>query len=232
MTFLPSEELINQLDELSALCADARNNLNRINDKRNATDVQHQVLFISLVRTIKYFEAYLQLARSGFGEPAAALLRSIYEASLWMRWSLQSKQNAEIYFGASKGEAIRMLKKLLNRGLIQLNKYPEEKVAREMLNSHLKAVKLPSWDELARQSGLEDLHALIYPQLSAMSHGSLLFIGGRNNIISPVADSENILSFIPVANNIFRDCYILCEEWILHGRLHPVPDFRKLMAQS
>lgn len=235
MAFRPSDELTAQLDDLAAMCEEARNKLNEINNKRNSNDIQHQVLFISLVRAIKYFDAYLQLAKSGHGEPSAALVRSIYEASLWMRWSLQSKQNAEVYFNASKGEAIRMINKLLSRHLIQITKYPDQKVASEMLNSHFKAVKLPSWVDLARQTGLEDLHALIYPMLSAMSHGSLLFMGERimkNKTISPMSDSYNILVFVPVANNVFRDCFLLCEKWICHGRVHPITDVRNLMTQD
>jgi len=59
-------------------------------------DNMHQALFIDLVRVIKFFDAYLLLVRNGYGEPAACLIRSIYETDLWMRWSLISRENAEI----------------------------------------------------------------------------------------------------------------------------------------
>lgn len=231
MTFEPSRELTDELDALSTLCEEARKSLPRINEKRNPDDVQHQVLFISLVRVIKYFDAYLQLARTGYGEPAASLVRSVYEASLWMRWCLKSKENAETYFNASKGEAIRMINKLLSLKLKRLTDFPDNTVAQEMLSSRLKTLRLPSWDKLARETGLEGLHALVYPMLSAMSHGTLLFMGERNKNVSPTPDSENILPFIPVAHNVFRDCCLVCEQWILNGAYHPVPDVSKLMAQ-
>ncbi|MCX6141824.1 MAG: DUF5677 domain-containing protein [Ignavibacteriales bacterium] len=235
MTFEPFKELADELEVLSTLCQEAERALPTIDQKRNPNDTQHQVLFLSLVRVIKYFDAYLQLARTGYGEPAASLVRSIHEASLWMRWSLISKNNAEVYFNASKGEAIRIANKLLARNLIRLTNFPDQTLAQEMLKSHLKNFKFPSWDQLAKETGLEDLHSIVYPFLSAMSHGSWLFMGEgilKDKTVSPLPDFQNILPYLSIANNTFRDCYLVCKEWILHGRLHPVPDIRKLMTRQ
>lgn len=64
-----------------------------------------------------------------------------------------------------------------------------------MLKNELKAVEMPRWDELARESPLSDLHALIYPLFSGMSHGNMLSMGERifeDRGISPLADEKNI----------------------------------------
>ena len=213
----------------------AKMDLAFINQKRNPGDVQHQVLFICLVRVVKYFDAYLMLAEKGYGEPAAALLRSIYEASLWMRWSLISMENAETYFDGSKGEALRMLKSFFDRGLAKLTGIADQKRVEQTLGIRLKSYRLPKWAKLAEESGLADLHALIYPMLSGMSHGSMLFLGERvldDKSVSPIPDEKNVEPFISIANNILRDCHLVCRQWIVHGELHPIPDVRRLLSDS
>lgn len=213
----------------------AKRDLALIDQKRNPADVQHQVLFISLVRVVKYFDAYLMLAEKGYGEPAAALLRSIYEADIWMRWSLISRENAETYFNGSKDEALRMLESLLSRGFPQLAGMTDQARVRQLLGDRLKSHALPRWTKLARECGLEDLHALIYPMLSGMSHGNMLFLGERlhdGKLVSPTPDEKNVEPFIPIANNILRDCYLVCRRWIVDRELHPVPDVRRLLVHS
>jgi hypothetical protein len=235
MSFTLPNEVINKLNQLQDLNNSGRSTLTTINQKRNPNDVQHQVLFVSLVRVLKYFDGYLILAKGGYGEPAACVLRSVYEASLWMRWSLINKENAQKYFDGSKGEALRMAEKVFSRGLAQLRGAPDQEEARQLIKSSIKSLKLPPWEDLARDCGQYDLHVLIYPMLSAMSHGSMLFLGERvldDKSVSKVADEKNIEPFIPIANNVLRDCIFVCHEWIVNGRLHPVPDIRKLMTQN
>lgn len=235
MTFTLPDRLALKFAQLRELNDSVRASLPTINEKRNANDIRHQVVFISLVRVIKYFDAYLLLAENGYGEPAASLLRSIYEASLWMRWSVISDGNAQRYFDASKGEALRWGDKLFNRGLAQLANAPDQEEAKRLVKSSLKSFRLPTWEELAKDTGLADLHAVIYPMLSAMSHGSMLFLGERilgDKSVSPEPDEMNIELFIPIANNVLLDCSRVCHDWIVNGRLRPVSDIRKLMTRS
>ena len=235
MTFELPKKISDRLDEVARLCEDANKALPMINNTRNSHDVQHQVLFILLVRAIKYLDAYLFLARAGYGEPAISLVRSIYEASLWMRWSSKSKSNAEKYFDASKGESIRMANKLVSRNLARFTGPGNQKDFQEMLQDELAKTKFPTWEQLAAEVGQQDLHALIYPLLSAMSHGTLMSMGERlvkDKTLSPGPDSDNILPYISIANNVFNDCYLVCGEWVVNGKLRPVPDTRKLMKQE
>ena len=235
MTVNLSKKLKSDLELLKQLSDSAKISLGEIEKNRNANDTQHQVLMLSLVRAIKYFDAYLMLVENGYGEPAATLVRSIYETNLWMRWSLVKKENADRYFNASKGETLRMAKKLNDRGLARFVNAQNREEMTNLVIGEIKAFEMPRWEELARESGLSDLHALVYPILSGMSHGNLLSMGERileDKKVSPLADEKNIELFIPIANNVFRDCHLLCEEWIVNGKLHPIPNVRKLLIHK
>jgi hypothetical protein len=235
MDFSLPNRIQKKLQPLRELNDAAKKNLILINEIRNPSDVQHQTLFVNLVRVLKYFDSYLLLVQSGYGEPAAALLRSIYEANIWMRWSLVKPENAQLYFDGSKGEALRTLEKLLSKNLAKLNNAPDPEIIRERLRSKLKEWRLPRWDDMAGECGMGDIHAYVYPFLSAMSHGSWLFIGERildDKTGLPLPDEKNIEPFIAIANNTLRDCYLLCEEWIRNKKLHPLPDYRNLMTRS
>ncbi|MCK9209730.1 MAG: DUF5677 domain-containing protein [Ignavibacteriaceae bacterium] len=233
ISFSLPDNLLGKLCTLKDLNDAVKKDLILINEIRNASDIQHQVLFINLVRVLKYFDSYLLLVQKGYGEPAAALLRSIYEANIWMRWSLVKPENAQLYFDGSKGDALRMIEKLLSRNLAKLSNAPDPEIVREQLRNKLKEWRLPRWDDMAVECGMGDIHAYVYPFLSAMSHGSWLFIGERlldDKSVSPLPDEKNIEPFIPIANNILRDCYLLCDKWIRNKKLHPLPDFRNLMT--
>jgi len=227
-------EINEKLDELERMKDNAKNDLYLLKEKRNPNDIQHQVLFICLIRVVKYFESYLLLAKSGYGEPAACILRSVFEALIWMRWSLIEYKNAEIYFNSSKSEAIRMTEKILSKNLAKIKNAPDPDKVKRLLKDIVKQYKFPDWEKMAKDSGLGDLYTLIYPVLSAMSHGSMMFFGSRleKRELSPEPDCDNIIEFIPIANNVFRDCYLVSEEWILNGKRHPVPDYRKLMCKD
>jgi len=232
MCFILPKEICEDLKNLREMNDDIKNRLDYLKEKTNKQDLQHQVLLISLARVVKYFDAYLGLAEKGFGEPAACMLRSIYEASLWMRWSLEKHENAEVYFNSSKAEAIRMVGKIVSKGLAQLKNAPDPELVKQLLKTEVKKYKLPSWDKLAKETGLDDFHTLVYPMLSAMSHGTMMFLGERLEKleVSPYPDEINIKPFINIASILLIDCHGVCEDWIINGQLHPVPDYRKLMT--
>lgn len=225
------EEVLRKVDELEKLFNDVRNNYDYLVSKREANNLQHQILLLSLSRAIKYFNAYLLLAKNGFGEPGINLLRSLFEASLWMRWIIISKENAERYYNASKGEAIRISQKLFGRGLAKIVNAPDPDLIRKMLEDEAKKNTLPKWEDLAKETGMMDLYALIYKMMSAMSHGTFLFLGERfmDQRITPDPDYKNIEPYYEVANNLLRDCYLVAEIWIEENKIRDVPNVKELL---
>ena len=232
MTICPPEitEQVNGLERLVQAC---KGRIDHLSEKRNPQDLRDQVLIITLARVLKYCDAYLLLARQGFGEPAACLLRSVLEGNLWIRWSLMSLDNAQRYFDAGKGEGIRMLDLLLSKNLMRIEHAPDPQLIRTMLKDSLKKERLPKWDVMANQAGLGDLYALVYPFLSAMAHGSLLFLGERmeKKTVSPDANWDNIGPFVPWVHNLVSDCLAVSERWVLHREVLAPPDYRALMTK-
>jgi Family of unknown function (DUF5677) len=225
------EDIIKQLGSLEQLCKEAKDIYNSLIPKRDPTDLQHQILLLQLFRVIKYFDAYLMLAKNGYGEPAVNLLRSVFESSLWMRWIIINEDNANKYFNASKGEAIRIMQKLIGRGLATIKNSPDPELTKKMLNDEARNNILPKWEQISDETGMKDMYVLIYKFLSAMSHGSLLFLGERiiNKTLSPNSDYDNIESFIAIANNLLRDCFLVSKIWIVEKKIRPAPNVKELI---
>ena len=207
------EEVLIKLEQLEKLFKDVRHNYDYLVSIRKPKNLQHQILLLSLSRAIKYFDAYLLLAKNGYGEPGISLLRSIFEASLWMRWILISNANAERYYNSSKGEAIRIAQKNIGRGLAKIKNAPDPEIMKKMLEDEARKNTLPKWEDMAKETGMMDLYVLVYKMMSAMSHGTFLFLGERfmDQRISPDPDYKNIEPYYEVANNLLRDCYIVAE---------------------
>jgi len=226
------ERILKQLVSLETLGNDTKREYNNLLLKGDPKDLQHQILLFSLARVCKYFDAYLVLAKSGYGEPSVNLLRSIFEASLWMRWILISKENAERYFNASKGESIRIAQVNIGRGLAKINKMLDPELIKKMLADEAKNNYLPDWKDLAKETGMGDLYALTYKFMSAMIHGTFLSLGERiiGQKISPDPDYLNIEPFIPLANNLLRDCILVTKKWIEEKKIRECPDIKALIA--
>jgi hypothetical protein len=225
------EEILKQLEDLEKLSDDAKHNYDYLISKRNPKDLQHQILLLSLSRACKYFDGYLMLAKNGYGEPAVNLLRSIFEASLWMRWILISKENAKKYYNSSKGEAIRIAQKNIGRGLAKIKNAPDPGLMKKMLDDEARKNILPRWEDLANETGMMDMYVLVYKFMAAMCHGTFLFLGERfmNQRVSPDPDFKNIEPFIPIANNLLRDCVLVAEMWIEENKIREAPNVKELV---
>ena len=222
-----NKEIQEQLDifkSMSLSSKEAAEQLNKIRDKSN---IQQTVLLISLVRVIKYFDAYILLVENGFGEPASDLIRSMYHTLLWMRWSLISKENAEIYFNTGGEDLKRMLNKSIHRGIINIEGAEDPQKILETLYEMTKNINKPRVQQQADETGYSDTHMLIYTTLAGISHGSInLFKNDKTCSYMP--DDENIEPFFAIANNIFIDCTIVAEQYFKQGTIRPVPDTFKL----
>ena len=86
-------------------------------------------------------------------------------------------------------------------------------------------------EQLAKETGMMDMYTLIYKYMSAMCHGTFLFLGERfmDQRVSPNPDYKNIEPIIPVANNLLRDCVLVAEMWIEKGKIRDVPNVKKLL---
>ncbi len=218
------------IEDLDGLLGRSKARFDELVARRDSGNIRDQVATISLARILKYTDAFLLLVRNGYGEPAACLLRSVFEGYLWIRWSLLSAENAQTYFDSGKGEGIRLLEKLISRGLFEARdrssgKVPDKDLIRTMLKDELKGSRPPKWDDMAKQAGLSDIFVLIYPMLSGMAHGSLLFLGERmeRGTVSPDANWDSIEPFLPMAHNLVLDSLRVTEHWILHRENQPPP---------
>lgn len=225
------EEVMKKVEELEKLFKEVRHNYDYLVSIRNPKDLQHQILLLSLSRVIKYFDAYLLLAKNGYGEPGISLLRSIFEASLWMRWILISKSNAEKYYNSSKGEAIRIAQKNIGRGLAKIKNAPDPELIKKMLEDESRKNTLPKWEDMAKETGMMDMFVLVYKMMSAMAHGTFLFLGERfmDQRVSPDPDYKNIEPYYEIANNLFRDCYFVAEIWIKENKIREAPNVKVLL---
>ena len=187
-----------------------------------------------MARIIKYYEAYLILVKKGYGESSNCILRSIFEGILWMRWSLINIDNATIYFNSGKTEINNMIETLMKENLVP-DSYNGEAIQTKITENKLD-VKFPSWKKMARDVGLINFYLIVYPMLSAMSHGNFIFFGERieEKTISIEPDNKNILPFLGIADILYTDAFNLTEQFILENKIYPLDQyeiFLKLKAQ-
>ena len=102
---------------------------------------------------------------------------------------------------------------------------------KKMLENEAKKNTLPRWEELANETGMMDMYVLTYKFMSAMSHGTFLFLGERfmDQRVSPNPDFKNIEPFIAIANNLLRDCVLVAEMWIEENKIRETPDVKELV---
>jgi hypothetical protein len=219
-----SATCVEKFKNLDSLNNYIKENLQSLLDIQAPPDIRHRVLLTSLCRLVEYFDAYLFLAKRGYAEPSSVILRSCYEGYLWMRYSVISEENAQYYIDGSAEQIVSMGKKLIRQKLMQLNDTTNGNIIDSQIINNVKANEPPSWQKMANTTGLGDLHALIYPYLSSLSHGSIIFKRKRivsDGILYPYSDPRDIEPFTEIAIIIFKDAYEVCSKWIKLNELAP-----------
>jgi len=199
------------------------NNFGYFFSKRDLKDPRDTVLLMLLSKITKDFEAYVLLIDKRLGEPAAKLLRSIYHSYLWMRWILLN-DNVSHYLKSSEYASLRMARSISGRGLVDLDSLENSEEARAKLDQEMEKKSFPSPETMAKETNCGDLHALIYPGLSAMDHGNMMFMGERLNDkkISISSDELNIIPFFFPASLLIEESTLLCKEWIEDKKIRDV----------
>lgn len=196
--------------------------------KNNFTEF---LMLIQFKRAIRFLLSYIILIKNGLSEPSMAIIRSIFETSLLIRWLIQDTKNVTKYYKEGKSNARIVLENLVN------NKYfPEDKqkTLEDALSKYDKEkIIFTKWKDIAKETGMLEIFNFVYPVLSSMSHGSLMSIGGQVDKKEISADSDyiNISASLPLANNFMIDCYILCAEWMYNKRIRPVPNLSLLLTK-
>lgn len=229
-----SDEAQATFARIEAFGADFKELMRDHDGNRNPKDLRDQALMVQACRFIKFLESYLVIARLGHPEPAGALLRSLYEATVWARWVVSTPERAQRYFDAGKADVAKTVMRLVGQGLASVRNAPEPEVFKQMLKADIKANKLPSTDEMAKDIGLSDLHALVYGPLSSAAHGSLLGAGisPHANRVTLEAQPELIEPTLALPHNLARHTAILYMTWMKERRLIDPPDVRGLMGQA
>ena len=216
-----------ELEKLNELHKSIKERSTPLLQSRNQSNIQHQVLMICLARIIKYIDSIILLFHNGYGEPASCIIRSVFEGVLWMRWSLISVDNANFYFNSGKNEAMKMAQKLASRGLMYFEGTDNQKHIMELLEKELTNSSYKSWSQMARACGLSNVYFSVYPLLSAMAHGSFMFLGERldKKSMSVDPDNYNILPFIGLARMFYRDAFNLTYDFIHNNKIHPLDEY-------
>jgi hypothetical protein len=198
----------------------------------NVNDKRHFIIMVLLKRANRFLRGYINLVRSELSEPGMALVRSIFEANLLIRWCLKDENNAIKYKDEGISEVMRMFKNLSNKNYFDESKQRTINITLEKYKD--KKDSFTKWKTFAKETGMTDHFNVFYPLLSAMSHGSLMSISGQVEKKEISGDSDFIVinASINVANNFIRDCFLLCSEWIYNSKIHEVLNLEKLINEA
>jgi len=218
-----------QAKSLEKLFDDISFTIDKLENASNKNNFQEFLIVILLKRTLKFLNAYLILIRKNLSEPSMAIVRSIFEASLLIRWCLIDQENVKKYLKVGQSSASKMIENLINNKYYDGDK--QKKLEEAYAQSNKDKVSYTQWKEMAKVTGMTEIFNFVYPVLSAMSHGSLMAISAQveKSDLSEDVDSINIAASIPLANNFANDCYILCGEWIYNKKIRPAPNLRDLL---
>lgn len=194
-------------------------------------DIAATLLYI---RAIRFFSAYTHLVEQRLGEPASTILRSVYEASLRLRWVLISPEHGDGYLNTGLEESMRVRRQvepLLQRigwSLPDLSEFKEARKRRGTFSSS------PGWEKMAKAVGLKDLHLVVYSWLSAAAHGTLMGYGEQipRKLVRSVPDDSNLLPLFPIGHNVFWDCMRVYGTWFRERKIHPPPDVISLLMKE
>ncbi|GMV42258.1 MAG: hypothetical protein AMXMBFR64_39740 [Myxococcales bacterium] len=226
------EVLRRQAEQFREMLAEARQLAAALESKRRREARTDQAIAFLFCRALKFFDAYVCLVEARLGEPAAALVRSLYETSLLLRWVVRGERNAVGFFVGGQdegGRTVRRLTKLLASSDVDLPDLPPPSVWTE---EERRSPRPPGWEKLASAVGLGDLHDLIYGMLSAYSHGNAMGFGEHfaRRTITGGPSPYDLQPLFPVANNVFLDCQRVYRTWIVERRVHEPPNVRVLLG--
>jgi hypothetical protein len=177
-----------------------------------------------LKRALRFLRAFIILSRNDLGEPAMAVVRSILEADLLIRWCLADGENVRKYLKEGLSGAYKVIKNLMDKDYYKGDKQKELVDAFEKMKNY--DMNYTQWKKIANITGMNEIFDLTYPVLSAMAHGSLMSVSGQieNKDISKDSDPILIDASIPLANTFSSDCRALVAEWIYTKRIIAVPN--------
>lgn len=226
-----NEEIRQQAEKFRLMLDDARQLGVRLEPARRREARTDQALALLYCRALKFFDAYLCLIEARLGEPAAALVRSLYETSLLMRWVLRGEPQAIGFLLSGQDEARRHLRYVAGHLSAAGMKPPELPEQTVWSDEERRSPRPPGWEKLSGVVGLRDLHDLLYGMLSASAHGNLLGFGEEfiRGLVSGGPSPYNIAPLFPAANNVFLDCQRVYLTWIDERRIYDPPDVKALM---
>jgi hypothetical protein len=228
------EKALELLRDLKKFNQEVKDNYDRLVNNYDIDNLQNKAVVICLSKVCKDVDAYIILGELGYGEQSAIIIRSMFETTLWMRWVLISERNTKIFYDTPKVETKKMFNKIYGRDLVKLKNAPDPELIKKFLKEDLKHIIVPTTDDLAKDTNMEDLKALIYPQLSALSHGGYASHGEYivKKTISPKPDYLNIIPFIPVVNNLLNDANLVAVNWLLYKKIYVMPDIRESLSKK
>lgn len=104
-----------QIDALKRLYEDCLLSSKQLENAYNKSDFRELLIIILFKRALKFFEAYIILIRNELSEPSMSLVRSIFEASLLIRWSLKDEKNVRKYFKEGLSSYNKVLENLVKK---------------------------------------------------------------------------------------------------------------------
>lgn len=236
----PTEALIAIFDEMGRLSENLKASVRQHRDinKRSADDAAGMIL---AYRAIKFIDAYLLVARQGYHEPSATLARAIYETYLFARWVLAG--NGEKYENTFLYKLEEVVKKfdkhgktssearsaLAERQKIASSKKTGRKQGSNSRSSAEKEGVPPPVGELARQTGMERYHELVYEMLCSYAHGNCLgsvdalSSGGNEYRVTFQPDFQAMQLTAGLTGGLARALFDLFNQFWANGKLAGIP---------
>ena len=193
--------------------------------KRHFNKERENALIFCLERSLELTKGCLLLANAKLAAPLSATTRSLFEQMIWTCWIVLSTENSKAFTEWSSNELKRLARKYMTEGHAKVtDKETEEDKTTELLTSEWAkdiSKRRPSFEQMAKEAGLQKPYIYCYGQLSMMAHG---------NIYNLDSENDNDILALTALVNVFMECVnLVVKNWIEKRKETPKGDIQRVL---
>ncbi len=194
--------------------------------KRHFNGIREKALLFFLNRAIDLSDGCARLAVQGLSTSLTTLSRSLLETLFWERWVIISDDNAKRFGEDAKNEALGLVKIYLERGHgVVVDKRTGKNANKAILKSpKMKNIpKLPSLEDVAKETGLTRIYNVGYRILSMPVHGKTL------GLFETMSTEEEVLASVSVASSSLECINLVAKNWIVSRQITQADDINRIL---
>lgn len=188
--------------------------------RRRCNGTRENSLIFCFERAIDMAEGCALAADASLQHSLHTLARSMFEGLIWTRWVMLSEQNAIRFDEEVKNELTRQVKRILKKGYAQFVDESAQADFEEFAKNVPKRLRV---EEVAKDAGFDELHAVSYGFYSMFAHGNPVRMKSTEEI------DEGIIASTVAAIGFIQCVRLIVRNWIVRRDQTAMVDIDKIL---